>query len=198
MGLDENCIYTCGGMCVLYAWQIRIRVGLRLTCSEQPHPFLMLSGVRPSCFAASSSIVFQANRQVYICFQEERGHCDCISSLTMAFAGPSVTKALSAASKGDLNTLKRLKEQLNLSECADKFGATPVHYSARAGKVDCVRWLVQAAGVSGNKPANNGATPAHDAGATGQLDCLQWLIQNGGCSASSKDACGATPLHLGE
>lgn len=115
----------------------------------------------------------------------------------MAFVGPSVTKALSAASKGDLNTLKRLREQMNLSDAVDKFGATPVHYSARTGKVDCVRWLVQSAGLSGNKPANNGATPAHDAAATGQLDCLQWLIQNGGCSANSKDACGATPLHLG-
>lgn len=107
------------------------------------------------------------------------------------------TKALSAASKGDLETLRSLKARLNLSECCDKFGASPVHYAARAGKVDCLRWLIQTAGVSGNKSANNGATPAHDAAATGQLDCLQWLIQNGGCSANGRDACGATPLHLG-
>ncbi len=116
----------------------------------------------------------------------------------MSFGLPLTTKALSAASKGDLNTLKSIKDQnVNLSECSDKFGATPVHYAARAGKVDCLRWLIQTAGVSGNKPANNGATPAHDAAATGQLDCLQWLIQNGGCSASDTDSCGATPLHLG-
>ena len=107
------------------------------------------------------------------------------------------TKALSAASKGDLETLRSLKARLNLSECCDKFGASPVHYAARAGKVDCLRWLIQTAGVSGNKSANNGATPAHDAAATGQLDCLQWLIENGGCSANGRDACRATPLHLG-
>lgn len=109
-----------------------------------------------------------------------------------------ITKSLSAASKGDLNTLKSLKLKFNLSECCDKFGATPVHYAARAGKVDCLRWLVQAAGISGNKPANNGASPAHDASATGQLDCLQWLIENGGCLATGRDSCGATPLHLGK
>ena len=119
-------------------------------------------------------------------------------SLVIMPIGALNTKALSAASKGDLTTLKSLKEQLNLSECCDKFGATPVHYAARAGKVDCLRWLIQTAGASGNKPANNGASPAHDAAATGQLDCLQWLIQNGGCSSDSRDACGATPLHLGQ
>ena len=93
--------------------------------------------------------------------------------------------------------LKDLQLRINLNEAWDKFGATPVHYAARAGKVDCLRWLVQTAGVSGSKPANNGATPAHDAAATGQLDCLQWLIKNGGCSATTRDSCGATPLHLG-
>lgn len=107
-------------------------------------------------------------------------------------------KALGSASKGDLNTLKSLKEQIQLSRCIDRYGATPVHYAARAGKVDCLRWLVQSAGLSGSKPANNGATPAHDAAATGQLDCLQWLVKHGGCSITSRDASGATPLHLGE
>ena len=107
------------------------------------------------------------------------------------------TKALSAASKGDVGTLKSLKDQLSLSDCADKFGATPVHYAARLGKVDVIKWLVQSAGLSANKSANNGATPAHDSAATGKLDCLQWLIHSGGCKADARDSCGATPLHLG-
>ena len=108
-----------------------------------------------------------------------------------------INKALGAASKGDLNTLKSLRDQLQLSKCVDRYGATPVHYAARAGKVDCLRWLVQSAGLSGSKPANNGATPAHDAAAKGQLDCLQWLVQHGGCSLNGRDSSGATPLHLG-
>ena len=113
-------------------------------------------------------------------------------------SGALTNKALSSAAKGDLSTLKALRDQIDLNHTADKFGATPVHYAARAGKVDCIRWLVQTAGLSGNKAANNGATPAHDAAATGQIDCLQWLVQFGGCGATSRDSCGATPLHLGK
>ncbi len=107
-------------------------------------------------------------------------------------------QTLSAASKGDITTLIKLSHQVNLDRCYDKFGATPVHYSARTGRLECMKWLIQSAGLSGEKPAHNGATPVHDAAATGQLDCLQWLIEYGGCSAVVRDACGATPLHLGE
>lgn len=109
----------------------------------------------------------------------------------------NVTNSLRAASKGDIALLNHLKKQINLKSCSDKFGATLVHYAARTGKADCVQWLVEVAGLSGAKPANNGATPSHDAAATGNLDCLQWLIEYGGNSENERDSCGATPLHLG-
>lgn len=108
-----------------------------------------------------------------------------------------VTNSLRAANKGDIVTLSNLKGQVNLRSCCDKFGATLAHYAARAGKVDCLKWLVEIAGLSGSKPASNGATPAHDAAATGYLDCLKWLIDYAGSSETERDACGATPLHLG-
>lgn len=108
-----------------------------------------------------------------------------------------VTRSLSAASQGDTVTLSNLERQVNLNHCYDKFGASPVHYAARAGKVNCVKWLIEVAGISGTKSANNGATPAHDAAATGQLECLRWLVDYGHCSETGRDACGATPLHLG-
>lgn len=122
----------------------------------------------------------------------------CMCLLFNAMSGALTNKALSASAKGDLSTLKALTDQIDLNQTTDKFGATPVHYAARAGKVDCIRWLVQSAGLSGNRSANNGATPAHDAAATGQIDCLQWLVQFGGCSSTCRDSCGATPLHLGK
>ena len=108
-----------------------------------------------------------------------------------------IAQSLSAASKGDTVTLSNLKGQINLHNCYDKFGATPVHYAARTGKIDCLKWLVEVAGLKANKSADNGATPVHDAAATGQLECLRWLVGYGGCSETERDACGATPLHLG-
>ena len=108
-----------------------------------------------------------------------------------------ISQTLSAASKGDTIALRNLRKQINLNNCYDKFGATPVHYAARAGKVDCLRWLVEIAGLNGNRSAHNGATPVHDAAATGQLDCLRWLVEYGGYSETGRDSCGATPLHLG-
>ncbi len=109
-----------------------------------------------------------------------------------------ITQCLHAASHGDTVALGKLQRQVDLRSCCDKYGATPVHYACRAGKVNCVRWLVETAGLSGTKPASNGATPAHDAAATGKLECLQWLIEDGQCSETERDACGATPLHLGK
>ena len=56
-----------------------------------------------------------------------------------------------------------------------------MHHAARAGKLHCLRFLVQEAGLPAAARARNGATPAHDAAATGHLACLQWLLSQGGC-----------------
>lgn len=117
-----------------------------------------------------------------------------INSLAMEQIGPH--QVLGASSKGDLSTLKKSLKAVDLDKITDKYGATPIHYAARSGKIECLQWLIQEAGISGTKSANNGATPVHDAAATGQLDCLQWLIQQGGCVGNVSDKSGATPLHL--
>ncbi|KAI3356811.1 hypothetical protein L3Q82_003472 [Scortum barcoo] len=105
---------------------------------------------------------------------------------------------------------------LHRCDVRDVLGASPVHHAARAGKLTCLRFLVEEAGLPGNCLANNGASPAHDAAATGNLACLQWLLSQGGCrpeppppspslsltsptgsSASRhRDSSGATVLHL--
>lgn len=91
-------------------------------------------------------------------------------------------RALVAARQGDVQTLKvQLAANAIASDVKDALGASPVHHAARAGKLSCVRFLVEEAGLPGNSVANNGATPAHDAAATGNLACLQWLLTQGGC-----------------
>uniref|UniRef100_A0A8C6PYK5 Espin n=2 Tax=Nothobranchius TaxID=28779 RepID=A0A8C6PYK5_NOTFU len=106
-------------------------------------------------------------------------------------------RALLAARKGDVQSLKaQLAAKVLNSDIKDALGASPVHHAARAGKLSCLRFLVDEAGLPGNCVANNGATPAHDAAATGNLACLQWLLTQGGCRPEDRDSSGATVLHL--
>uniref|UniRef100_A0A4W6G7I6 Espin n=1 Tax=Lates calcarifer TaxID=8187 RepID=A0A4W6G7I6_LATCA len=106
-------------------------------------------------------------------------------------------RTLLAARQGDVQTLKvQLAAKALTSDIKDVLGASPVHHAARAGKLTCLRFLVEEAGLPGNCLANNGASPAHDAAATGNLACLQWLLTQGGCRPEDKDSSGATVLHL--
>lgn len=91
-------------------------------------------------------------------------------------------RTLLAARQGDVHTLKaQLAAKALTDDVRDVLGASPVHHAARAGKLNCLRFLVEEAGLLGNCLANNGASPAHDAAATGNLACLQWLLTQGGC-----------------
>ncbi|KAJ3587020.1 hypothetical protein NHX12_013411 [Muraenolepis orangiensis] len=109
----------------------------------------------------------------------------------------AVENTLLAARQGDVQALKGHLGTKELScEVRDALGASPVHHAARAGRLTCLRFLVEEAGLPGNTLANNGASPAHDAAATGNLACLQWLLTQGGCRAEDRDTSGATILHL--
>ncbi|XP_077460521.1 espin isoform X3 [Stigmatopora argus] len=106
-------------------------------------------------------------------------------------------RTLLAARQGDVQTLKaQLGSKTLTRDVKDALGASPVHHAARAGKLACMRFLVEEAGLPGHCLANNGASPAHDAAATGNLACLQWLLTQGGCRPEDKDSSGATILHL--
>ncbi|KAJ6666217.1 hypothetical protein lerEdw1_001122 [Lerista edwardsae] len=110
----------------------------------------------------------------------------------------ALERALQAARQGDVDTLKSLQAdgQLRPAALRDPLGASPAHHAARAGKLNCLRYLVEEAGLAGNGRARNGATPGHDAAATGNLACLQWLLVQGGCRVQDTDNSGATVLHL--
>ncbi|XP_062988447.1 espin-like protein [Elgaria multicarinata webbii] len=106
-------------------------------------------------------------------------------------------RAILAAKEGDLTTLEQLHVGGNLGQnITDCLGAGLVHHASRAGRLECLKFLVLQAKLPGNQRANNGATPAHDAAAMGNLAELQWLIKDGGYSMQEQDASGASPLHL--
>ncbi|XP_037705287.1 espin-like protein isoform X2 [Choloepus didactylus] len=106
-------------------------------------------------------------------------------------------RALAAAELGDLAALEALLAGGALGPgVADARGAGLVHHAARAGRLDCVKFLVRRARLPGGQRAHNGATPAHDAAATGHLAELRWLVRDGGCGLQDQDASGVSPLHL--
>ncbi|XP_065840770.1 uncharacterized protein [Oscarella lobularis] len=108
----------------------------------------------------------------------------------------SRTSALSAAMSGHLQCLQEAYRSLNVLNERDRFGATPIHYAARHGQLECLRWLVEHSGVSPNAAARNGSTPAHDAAATGYLECLKYLLVNTKCGVHDRTVEGATVLHM--
>lgn len=112
---------------------------------------------------------------------------------TEVAAAMAVDNTLLAARQGDVQALKGHLGTKELSnDVRDVLGASPVHHAARAGKLTCLRFLVDEAGLAGNTLANNGASPAHDAAATGNLACLQWLLTQGGCRPEVSG--GASPI----
>ena len=108
----------------------------------------------------------------------------------------SARPAINAAKLGHANCLTTAYRELGVFNERDNFGATPIHFAARNGRLDCLVWLVTRSGVSPNAVSRNGATAAHDAAAMGHLECLQYLLKSTKCSAHDTTSEGATVLHM--
>ena len=104
--------------------------------------------------------------------------------------------ALNAAKKGHKQCLIVAYNQLKASNQKDEYGASPVHYAARYGRLECLKWLTKNSKVLPNARSMNGDTPAHDAAAMGNLACLVYLLKNTKCSVDDKTVEGATVLHF--
>lgn len=104
--------------------------------------------------------------------------------------------AITAARLGHAKCLTTAYRELGVFNERDDFGATPIHFAARNGHLECLKWLVTRSGVSPNAVSRNGATAAHDAAAMGHLACLHYLLENTPCSAADTTVEGATVLHM--
>ena len=104
--------------------------------------------------------------------------------------------AIHAAKFGHTKCLTTAYRELGVFNERDNFGATPIHFAARFGQLDCLKWLVTRSGVSPNAVTRTGSTAAHDAAATGHLNCLEYLLKNTKCDVQDTTSEGATVLHL--
>jgi ankyrin repeat protein len=108
----------------------------------------------------------------------------------------AASPAIQAASLGHTNCLVTAYRELGVFNERDDYGATPIHFAARNGKLDCLEWLVTRSGVSPTAVTVNGNTAAHEASATGHINCLQYLLQNTKCSLTDTTSEGASVLHI--
>ena len=104
--------------------------------------------------------------------------------------------AIHAAKRGHTRCLIMAYNQLGGSNQKDEYGASPIHFAARFGKLECLKWLVKNSKVTPNAKSMNGDTAAHDAAAMGNLDCLEYLLKNTKCSVDDTTVDGATVLHF--
>ena len=104
--------------------------------------------------------------------------------------------AITAAKSGHVNCLSTAYKDLGVLNERDDYGATPIHYAARFGKLNSLEWLVNCSGVSPNAASSSGSTAAHEAASKGHLDCLRYLILNTNCSAQDRTYEGATVFHM--
>ncbi|UZJ52410.1 hypothetical protein CBS101457_001730 [Exobasidium rhododendri] len=73
-------------------------------------------------------------------------------------------------------------------------GLVPIHYAAREGRVEILKWLVEEAGALVEMEDREGETALHKASLAGKLPALTYLLSSG-AEANCVDADGWTPLH---
>ncbi|KAK0532640.1 hypothetical protein OC834_002535 [Tilletia horrida] len=73
-------------------------------------------------------------------------------------------------------------------------GLVPLHYAAKEGRLDIVRWLVSDAGAMVDLEDRDGETALHKAALAGKLPVCTFLLAND-ASAEATDSDGWTPLH---
>ena len=57
-------------------------------------------------------------------------------------------------------------------------GMSAVHAAAQAGKLACLKWLVEEAAVPIRHRSEDGATPAHFAAASGEVHTCGYILAN--------------------
>ena len=83
------------------------------------------------------------------------------------------------------------------ANCKDEEGHIPLHYAARNGHLEVVKYfIVELHCDPMDKNNSYGWTPLHIACANGHLNIAQYLIREDHCNPSSEKKYGETPLHL--
>jgi hypothetical protein len=100
---------------------------------------------------------------------------------------------LDASKKGDVEKVKKLLKEGADVNAKDRFGFTPLHYTALNGHIEIVKLLIER-GADVNAKTNGGWTPLRFAAIYGHIEIVKLLIERG-ADVNAKDKDGRTPLH---
>jgi ankyrin repeat protein len=106
-------------------------------------------------------------------------------------------RILQLACQGNVQDLRALLDtNLELLQCTDKDGSTPMHQAARYNRAEVIEMLIEAPFHADiNSKDNNESTPLHWASVHGALDAILALCRNG-AQINIRDKYGKGPLHL--
>lgn len=108
---------------------------------------------------------------------------------------PDEKAILCAAENGDIEKVKKLLiKNLNLLECTDKDGYTPLHRACYGNHVEIVEYLLEM-GTKIDVKTKNEWQPLHSACCWNNVECAAVLIANG-ADINAKSKGDQTPLHL--
>ncbi|CDU26081.1 uncharacterized protein SPSC_06248 [Sporisorium scitamineum] len=133
--------------------------------------------------AAPSSVVEQVAKIDYDTLAE------LCSRGTLADLQSFFEAACSSSSQGGGVSMFALSNDPNPSN-----GLVPLHFAAKEGQTDIVRWLVTEAGAIVEMEDREGETPLHKAAMAGKLSVTSVLLSHG-ADANAKDTDGWTALH---
>ena len=100
-----------------------------------------------------------------------------------------------ACINNDLIDLKELLQRALQPNVADQWSATPLHYAARLGHLECVLLLLEAGADKEQAKNDDGATPLFLAAHSGHLDIVRCLSEVGAQKNQAKNN-GATPMYI--
>ena len=103
-------------------------------------------------------------------------------------------RILDACKIGDLKRVQ--SDETVQPELVDANGAGCLHYAARGGSLEIVKYLIKAAGFSVLHRSNTGSTALHDAAARGNTAIVKWLVEECSMNVDDQDGVGITALHL--
>lgn len=84
------------------------------------------------------------------------------------------------------------------SAARHRFGRQPIHWAARNGHVDVLRFVVVACGVPVDARTEDGTTALHLAAWRGHVEACRWLVEDAAADVHATNGFGCNAIQVGD